>query len=342
MCRLAVSVTVGFAIVLTAILAFTVIVELQRASRAQAAVDTIALANVLLDDLERERSEAIYLTASPAANTIDYATRTATTDETMRSLAASSLFTDASLSARQRSIVDHASAALGRLPALREPVTARTASSIDTARGYTAIHDALIEDMAALFDAFSGDPSSFPGRFEALAKLHDRVALETAVGYVAFAVDGMPSTLHTVFNEAIAAQSEYQTRYGEFSGRTAALALDALLERSAGLALYQARDALHAASSGLAPDPQHRVSWSQTMAPRVTDLAVERNRLARTELEQLVVDSRKRLFGAVLRAAIGVVVLLLALGAVRFVLTRRVGSSPRRTSAKGEPANARP
>lgn len=319
-----------FAALIAGILAFNVISELQRASRADAAADTIALANLLFDDLERERSEAIYLAAAPDAGAADFAARTAATDQTLRSLMSSPLFTATSLPADQQAIVDRAAAALDRLAQLRAPVIARTAGPAQAGQGYTDVHDMLIENMGAMFTRLSGRDACFPDKFVALAKLQDRVALEMAIGYVSFAIADMPASLHTMFNTALAEQAEHQARYRDLAGPGAPLDLDAVLERSAANGLYEARAALHAAAAGVAPDPVHRTAWSQTIALRVTDLAVARNRFSREQLAQLVADCRERLRSALVRAAIGFVLLLLAFGVVGFILILRPGSSRQR------------
>lgn len=337
LCRLAVAVALGFAVLLAGILVFNVVTEMQRARRANAAVDTIALSNILLDDLQRERSEAIYLIVAPTADMSDYARRGVATDGTIESLEASALLTGVSLSGNQRAILDHGADTLIRLSALREGVTARTVSAFEAAQGYTAVNDALIEDMAALFAAFSGEPTRIPAQFEALAKLHDRVALETAAGYSGFAIGEMPEGLHGVFTGARSAQARQRERYREISQGRETLDLDALLGMTDSPGLHEARAALQASAGGPAPDPLHREAWSQTMAPRVTDLSVARNRFAREQLEQLAAASHARLRGALVRAAIAMASLVLALFAVRYILMRRYASKPApagRTTAK--------
>ncbi|TGY88460.1 hypothetical protein E5163_11635 [Marinicauda algicola] len=321
-CGMAIWVVGGFAAVLAFILAFNVLNEMARADRANAAVETIALSNILLDDLARERSEAIYLTAAPAAGLADFTERMAATDATMASLGASPLFASGALTGRQRAIADRAVAAAGQLHALRAQVLSREAATIETAQEYTELTDIVIASMGDMFDALNGEPTAFSAEFAALARLQDRVSLESGIGYAGFALRGMDDPLNAVFDGAIARQRDERAAFLSVAGEARLAELDAVLALTGGPELARVRANLQ---QGAAPDPGLRPVWSDIMLARVSDLALERNRFARERLEALAAASHEPLRHAIVRAIAAFAALGLAFAAVRlaFMFTAR-------------------
>lgn len=316
-CKIATRVAAGFAALLLIMLAFHVLTEFQRARRANAAVDTIALTNVLLDDLARERSEAIYLAVSPDAGTADFAERAGATDGTLAALGRSPLFKPGILSRRQQAVAQQAVAAIGELPALRAQVMARETGTIEIAQAYTELTDTVIGAMGDVFDEMSPGLSAFSVEYEALARLLDRANLEVGVVYAGFALADMPAPLHAVLTEAIAGQEAAKDAFREAAGPSRGLDLDALLGLTEGLELHQVRANMHAASRTGSPDPALRALWSEIMPARIADLVLERNRFARENLEALAAASHARLRQAVLREVVALAVLGLSFIVVR-------------------------
>lgn len=312
---------------------------LGQAQGAERSIDMAAFANVLLDDLNRERSEAIYVVSAGIENPADYEARARSTNETIAILTNALLPANGPrvLDARQEATARSALGVLSGVEGLREGVRNQTIRPVDASAGYTAITDELIESMGVMLGRLSaGDDAVEPG-FVAMARLDDRVGLETGLGFTGFALGGLSADLHPVFNAAIIEQGEHRLAFNEIVSAQEASLLNRTFGQTEQGNVHLARAALHASAGGSALDTSHRLAWSQHMVAKDTDLTVMRNVFVREHLQIIAQAHRDRARRTMWTGLAGLLLIALALGGVLLATRGRAG---RASAPEGGPLRA--
>jgi len=177
-----------FALLIAAVLAVTALVEARRLGEVDRTLDALAHANVLLDDLDRERSEAIYVSAWPEADPAEF-NRRVETSRTTRATMNAALFSGDADPVASEPEVQSARTALNGLDALRAQVGERALAPDAVARSYTGIIDELIAiqstSLASAWDYVSVIQTCFH---------HDRLR-EATGGATVILIASRPSTV---------------------------------------------------------------------------------------------------------------------------------------------------
>lgn len=326
------------AAIAAAVLAFysigTMMDRLGKAQDAEQSIDLAAFANVLLDDLNRERSEAIYVAAAGIDTPTEFNARARTTDDTIGVLTNALLPAGGgTLGPVQENTARHALDVLANMQGLRDGVRSQSIGPARVSQGYGAIMDRLIADMGLMLGRLAdGNDSVTPG-FAALARLDDQVGLETGLGFTGFALGSMPAELHPLFHEAIAAQTGHRLAFLGAASVDDASALDRVLGLAEQSDVLMAREALHASAGGTVLDASHRLAWSRYMKAKETDLTVLRSVFVRDHLQLIAQGHRDVARSALFSGLVGLVLIVLALGAA-LLATRarparlRAGAAP--------------
>ncbi|PWE17706.1 hypothetical protein DDZ18_08595 [Marinicauda salina] len=270
--------------------------ERDRARRLEEAIELSAVASVLLHDLDRERSEAVYVTADPAAAKADFNARARNTDDAIATVVDGLAPAGGAkrLLGPQDPVAEHALSALERLDGLRAAVNARSLAPDETAARYTRVIDALIADQGAMLARLSPERPDIAHALIALARLADRVGLERGLGCLGFAVHGMPPMLETLLTSAHAEQALNRSRFVEHAPPERAAMLRATIARTETPEQARARTLLAASARGAELDASLHGAWSGSMRELSADLSVLKNVYLRESLEGLVIRHRAR------------------------------------------------
>lgn len=219
--------------------------------------------------------------------------------------------------------------AIEDLPDLRRSTLDGTIALDDEVDGYTRILDALTLAFAAEFTTHEAATSHFSDAFIALARLHERHAVETGIGLTAFYTGRITPDSHQLFIEAGAAQDALEARFARLAGPDWAAELDAVLEDQRGADLTSARRAIIA--GGYHPDGEvdqsSRTWWRETRLPVYFQLGVLRSRYAQDGVRDALQSARTARDRAALYALLQSLALFLASAASIYGLTRLTGTA---------------
>lgn len=310
-----------------------------RVSLAKTSLEHFAYANVLLDDLGRERSEAIYLVTLEGRTPDEYESQIDSTGSIMSALsnAVSDQRWERTLSQSGQESIERTRVAVSALGALREDVRNGTIPADAVITRYGDLIDVLIAEMGLLNHDRLGE-SRFGNAFVALATLDDRIGIENALGQVAFTRGWLPDALRDEFAQSIEMQQVQRTQYHVTTDAASASALNLAFRRTDTAELTATRNAL-LGSSGDNPllDPSDIVAWSESMRARHNDLSTLRRLRLRAEIETFEAATRTRMRAALVQGlGAGVLALILMTGLLALEERRaRRGRSARRGSGLG-------
>ena len=312
-----------------------------RVAQADKSLEHFAYANVMLDDLGRERTEAIYLTALKDSAPDEYESRVESTDSIMSVLSTAVADEDwrRSLSDVGRESLNRTRPAVLALGPLREDVRRGTASPEAVATRYTAVIDSMIAEMGVLIHDRLGE-TTFGEAFVALATLDDRIGLEDALGQVAFAQGWLPEPLRAEFERVIETQQVQRTQYHANTDAAAASALNLAFHRTGTASLTAMRDAVWGAGEeGAVLERSEMIAWSESMRARHNDVSMLRGLRLRDETELFEAATRARMRSALLQGVIASFLVLILMSGALLVLRRQTRNGTASDSgADGGPA----
>ncbi|MFW6413413.1 MAG: nitrate- and nitrite sensing domain-containing protein [Oceanicaulis sp.] len=299
----------------------------ERVNTAAAVSAFVADAAVVLDDLQRERTNAATFRLNPDMVTRQMlAERRRDTDRTIETMFARTAATAPLLG---DDALNRIRASLSGLEQARASSEDRTIALDTAVDAYTEVISSFLEGLADAFaDSEISDPA-FSTAFVLIARLQERVAIETSVGLLAFAGGALPVDSHTVLIEAIAPQSALADGFSKLAGPVWS---DALSETLAGVdpgRLAAARGALIEAGYSGALDVSHRTFWREERLPVYFDLGVLRIRYAQEGLAEIVAAARAERAAAVRIAGLKLLILLTAAAAAFYGVLRIAAGPPR-------------
>lgn len=304
-----------------------------RVGSAEIAAELAARAAVVMDDLQSERSNTAALRLSSALlSAQQYRDRMASTDRTIAN------FFDLAEDPMSGVGPDASAQLLESLSGLAEArrLGMDTEVTLDVAvTAYTEVLKGFMDTLALEFARTHAAERDFTTAFVMLARLHERVAIETSVGLNAFYSGAMDPASHRVLIEAIAPQEALMQAFEDLTDDHWTLGLEEVLARVDAGRLQDAREALIAAGYGAPLDRSHREFWREERLPVYFDLGVFRNRFAQEGISQVLQDAQTRNDEAVRGAGLQILILLLASGAAMLGFARLTPARRREGEAAG-------
>ncbi|MGJ3231136.1 MAG: nitrate- and nitrite sensing domain-containing protein [Oceanicaulis sp.] len=294
-----------------------------RIGSAEIAAEVAARAAVVMDDIQSERSNAAALRLSIGVlSEQQYRDRMASTDRTIANLLALADLRSGGLDDEAATSLEASLAGLARARALGIDTEASLETTVSA---YTDVLKSFMDALALQLARTHAAERNFTTAFVLLARLHERVAIETSVGLTSFVSGEIDDSAHRVFLEAIAPQEALVQGFIDLMGAHWADDLAATLHTVDPARLKAARDALIAAGYGAALDTAHREFWREERLPVYFDLGVFRNRFAQDGVSEVLAAAQARKQAAVRTAALQILILLLTTGAAVIGFARLTG-----------------
>lgn len=291
-----------------------------------------------MDDLQSERSNAAAMRlAEGLMSQPRFRDRTVSTDRTIANLFALADTPAGGLTP------DSAVRLRGSLSGLEEArrLAADPATPLGPAvNGYTATLKRFMDALALEFAATHAAERDFTTAFIMLARLHERIAIETSIGLTSFSGGEVSASSHRVFLEAVAPQEALIQTFNDLSGPDWSARLSEVLARVDAERLHAAREAVVAVGYGGALDATHRTFWREERLPAYFDLGVFRNRFAQEGISEMLHTVRANNAEVVRAAGLQILLLLIATGATVLGFARL--AAPHRTGAAPAPEQAPP
>ncbi|XBQ16400.1 MAG: nitrate- and nitrite sensing domain-containing protein [Oceanicaulis sp.] len=308
----------------------------ERVNTAAAVSAFAADAAVVLEDLQIERTNAATFRMNPEMVSrqvlLERRRDTDRTIETMfaRSTETSPVLGDAALDRLRASL-----SGLERARALGEDTGVALDPAVDA---YTDVISSFLDGLADEFARSDIADPAFSTAFVMIARLQERVAIETSIGLLAFADGALMVESHPVLIEAIAPQAALTDGFKKLAGPGWGEALSATLAGADPDRLAAARAALIEAGYTDALDVSHRTFWREERLPVYFDLGVLRSRFAQEGVAGIIEEARADRAAAVRIAGLKILLLLLASGAAVFGVLRLADDPLRARRPKATPA----
>ncbi|MEQ8435204.1 MAG: nitrate- and nitrite sensing domain-containing protein [Oceanicaulis sp.] len=311
----------------------------QRIGSALVAADVAARSALVMDELQSERVNVAAMRLTPALMSHQqYRERTISTDRTIADLLALAETPRQGLS---DGTIERITASLEGLGAARQLAQNTDTGLADASAAYTDVLDRFMDALARELPRSFDDERDFATGFVILARLHERIAVETSVGLSSFYTGAVTVESHQTLLEAIAFQDAMIQSFHDLSDPSWSQALDAVLTGIDTGRLAAARTALVEAGYGAPLDTSHRTFWREARLPIYFEIEALRNRYAEDGVSGLIETADARNAEAVRGAGVTFLVLLAVIGATIAGFTRLTAQprpGPRRNVMDGDAA----
>ncbi len=325
---------------ITANLLTTLSLENARIHDGEAVAEFAARATVVLDDLQAERANAAYLLINGEEESRHaYEDRWPALDQSIATLLqlGEAERTSAVFAGDRGERMRDTFADLDRI---RSDVVGGEIGVAPATDRYAVMIDAYIDTFGRQLSRYTGQ-TNFIASFTALARLHDRAAMETGAGLFGYAFGEVGRDRAELIISSSAEQRAHTELFRSSAGPVWTAELDSLIARLDRPELTEARHHLiEAGFSGAAPDPTHRNWWRETRIPLHYDLSVLRNRYAQDGVRAALSDARAQRDAVIRMALIQLFLIALALAASLIglaQLARGASSADAKSTTKVEP-----